>query len=122
MLTVLVAINKISSLPILGALGDDIAGRADDVLSFNQAGGGAVDALPEFINTIIRFAIPVGAFSMFMLMGYGGFKMISSQGNPDQINEAKEVITNALIGFAMIALSAVILLLINNVLNLNISA
>jgi cell division protein FtsX len=46
--------------------------------------------------------------------------MMTSQGNPDKLQEAKQVITNAIIGFVVILLCVAILLLISNTLGLNI--
>ena len=46
---------------------------------------------------------------------------MSSQGNPDKLQEGKEVITNAIIGFAIVLLSVAILYLISNTLGIDIS-
>lgn len=122
--TALITFNKIASLPIFAALGDDIGQGVDDVKKAAAAAGanpqGGSAAIATFINDALGLIMPVGLFCLLLLLSYGGFKMITSQGNPEQINEAKEIITNALMGFAMISLSAVILVLINNVLNLGI--
>lgn len=40
--------------------------------------------------------------------------MSSSEGNPDKLQEAKSVITNAVIGLLVVLLSTVILLIIGN--------
>jgi hypothetical protein len=58
---------------------------------------------------------------LLLLLGYGGFLMTTSQGNPEKLNEAKEVITNALIGFVVIVSAGAILIVANNILNLGIT-
>jgi hypothetical protein len=91
-------------------LGDAITA---EVVTASQATG--VEGL---VNSIIRIAIPLGVLSAIGLLTYAAFMMITSQGNPEKLAEAKDVVTNALIGFAMIALSVSILLMIQNSLNL----
>jgi hypothetical protein len=111
----------------MAALGDDIGNNVDNVLTYPYSGvyqpnPSCPSALILFVNQLIKLAIPVGTFALILLLAIAGFKMITSQGNPEKINEAKEIVTNAFMGFAMIALSVVILLLINNLLNLNITS
>jgi hypothetical protein len=53
-----------------------------------------------------------------VLVIIAGYKMVSSQGNPDKLKEAKEMITNAIIGLVFILLSVSILGLVSNVFNL----
>jgi hypothetical protein len=55
-----------------------------------------------------------------VLLVVAGYKMISSQGNPEKLKDAKEMITNAIIGLVFILLSVSILLLISNIFQLNI--
>jgi len=46
--------------------------------------------------------------------------LISSQGSPDKLQEARSVITNAIIGLLVVLLCVAILLLISRSLQLNI--
>ena len=46
---------------------------------------------------------------------------MTSKGNPDKLNEAREQIANAVIGFVFIILSVAILILLSNILKINIS-
>jgi hypothetical protein len=72
------------------------------------------------VQMIINIATPVAVIAVVLLLVYGGFMMMTSQGNPDKLQEAKQVITNAIIGFVVILLCVGILLLISNTLGLNI--
>ena len=72
------------------------------------------------ISTITGIAIPLSVICAVLLLVYGGFMLMSSQGDPDKLQEAKQIITNAIIGFVVILLSVAILLLISNTLGLNI--
>jgi hypothetical protein len=74
----------------------------------------------EFVDTIANIAVPAAILCLIVLVVYGGYMLISSQGNPDKLREGREVLTNAIIGFFIVVLSIVILLLISNSLDLNI--
>ncbi len=72
----------------------------------------------DLISSILQVAVPVAIMALVGLSAYAGFLMITSQGNPEKINEAREIITNALMGFGLIVLSVAILLIIQSVLKL----
>lgn len=74
--------------------------------------------LDGLIGKIIKIAIPVAVISAFILLSYGGYLMISSQGNPDKIQEARSIITNAIIGLLVVMLSLAILIIISNTFGL----
>ncbi len=76
-----------------------------------------VDSL---IERIVRIAVPVAVISAFALLSYGGYLLISSQGNPDKLQEARSIITNAIIGLLVVVLSVAILLIISGTFDLNI--
>lgn len=87
-------------------------------LSQNLQVDGNTD-LDGLIGKIIKIAIPVAVVSAFILLSYGGYLMISSQGNPDKIQEARSIITNAIIGLLVVMLSLGILVIISNTFGLN---
>ncbi|GAB4158870.1 MAG: hypothetical protein Fur003_2650 [Candidatus Dojkabacteria bacterium] len=72
----------------------------------------------SLVSSISSFAIPLGVISLVGIMTVAGYNLITSQGNPDKLNEAREMIINGLLGFAVVALSIAILALLQNVLNL----
>lgn len=74
----------------------------------------------SLVSAIVNIAIPVSGICVVILAIYGGYILISSQGNPDKLQEGKEVITNAIIGFVVILLCVAILTLISNTFNLGI--
>jgi hypothetical protein len=86
-------------------------------------GGGLFDvgegnAIGDFAGNVISIALPLAGLATVILLVIAGYKMVSSQGNPDKLKEAKEMITNAIIGLVFILLSVSILGLISNVFNL----
>lgn len=104
-------ISEIVSSPVYAdALGSRISDRLTEVSSSTDLEG--------LVNSLVRLAIPLGVLAAVGWMIYAGYAMITSEGNPDKINEARDIVTNAIIGFALIALSVAILLLIRNTLSL----
>lgn len=69
-----------------------------------------MDAL---VGKIVKISIPVAVIAAFLLLSYGGYLMISSQGNPEKLQEARSLITNAIIGLLVVVLSVAILLIIS---------
>jgi hypothetical protein len=104
-------ISKIFVSPVSAdALGDRISEGIKNVSSSSDLTG--------LVNSLVALAIPLGVLAAVGWLIYAGYMMITSEGNPDKITEARDVVTNAIIGFALIALSVAILLLIRNTLNI----
>jgi phosphatidylglycerophosphatase A len=74
----------------------------------------------ELVSSIISIALPLASFVTVILLVVAGYKMISSQGNPDKLKDAKDMITNAIIGLVFILLSVSILALISSIFNLGV--
>lgn len=105
------SILKITSSPAFAdALSDQISSSVTDITNQQNLEG--------VVNTLVKISIPMGVLAAVGLMVYAAFIMISSQGNPEKLTEAREVATNAIIGFALVALSVAILLLIQNTLKI----
>ncbi len=88
--------------------------RLEDRLG-NVTGSGqgtGEDAVADFINSFLDFAVPLGVFAAFVLLGYAAFVMITSAGNPEKLKDAREIITNAIVGVVMIAMGVIILSLL----------
>lgn len=74
----------------------------------------------DFVQKIVDLAVPLRLRVLLFYWGYGGYLLISSQGSPDKLQEARSVITNAIIGLLVVLLCVAILLLISRSLQLNI--
>ncbi len=106
--------NKVYAEDTLsGLLGDNINSEGTGI--FNVGSG---NALGDFASNIISIALPLAGLATVVLIIVAGYKMISSQGNPDKLKDAREMITNAIIGLVFILLSVSILGLVSNVFNL----
>jgi len=97
------------------------AGTLSDTLSEKMSSiNGGFTSKEDFVQKIVDLAVPLSIACAVILLGYGGYLLISSQGSPDKLQEARSVITNAIIGLLVVLLCVAILLLISRSLQLNI--
>jgi len=85
------------------------ASSLTDILRNLQTDTEDSSEIGEFMEAVINFAIPLSAVSVFVLLAFAAYKLMTSQGNPDKLQDAKEQISNAIIGFIFILLSVAIL-------------
>ena len=97
------------------------ASSLTDILRNLQTDTEDSSEIGEFMEAVINFAIPLSAVSVFVLLAFAAYKLTTSQGNPDKLQDAKEQISNAIIGFIFILLSVAILTLLSEILNIDIS-
>lgn len=83
-----------------------------DKASINTALGCIPTEPTKMINTIIRISLGLGGGIALLLILYGVFIITTSSGIPDKLNAGKDIITSAISGLVIIALSIVILNLI----------
>ncbi len=77
--------------------------------------GGVVDEtlFGRYVNAFyVYFAGVAGILAVIMIM-YGGFHYITSLGNPQKMNQGKEIISGALIGLILVLTSYLLLNIIN---------
>jgi len=59
-------------------------------------------SLTDYISAIITWAIPIlGSIALLMFI-YAGYIYITSQGNPEKINTAKEIVISTLVGILLL--------------------
>ena len=74
---------------------------------------GKIDTDPaKLVNTILTIAIGIGGGIAFLMIVFGGFRLVFSQGDPKAVQEARETITSAIIGLILIVFSVFLLNLI----------
>jgi hypothetical protein len=100
-------ISKIYASQITEKVGELIRGIED-----SRPGETDVETLME---TFINIALPLSILAAGLLMAFAAYKMITSQGNPDKLKDAREQIGNAITGLVFILVSAALLLLIGNI-------
>lgn len=70
--------------------------------------GNEVD-LTTYIGCLYEFATYLATGLAILMTIWGGYKYITSQGNPDALGEAKEIIWGAIIGLLLLGLGYLIL-------------
>ena len=63
----------------------------------------------SYVSAILKYSIRLGFALATVMLIYAGIKYLTSQGNQTQINDAKEIMIGAIIGFAILLLVNVIL-------------
>ncbi|HTL39343.1 MAG TPA: pilin [Methylomirabilota bacterium] len=76
-------------------------------------------SVSAFIIKIINIALAVAGLIAVLFLIIGGFRYITSAGNEETAEQAKKIITNAIIGIVVIILSFVIVRVISNALVYN---
>ena len=75
----------------------------------------------NYISTLLEYVIPISGICVFVLLVFATYKLTTSRGDPDKLREARDEITNAIIGFLFILLSSTILVLLSQILGINLS-
>lgn len=63
-------------------------------------------------NKILQIALGAAGGVAFLLIIYGGFKLAFSRGDPQAIQDARDVITSAIVGLVIIVMAVFLLRLI----------
>jgi len=77
--------------------------------------------LGVFISNVIGFALIMAALASFGYLVMGGIQWITGGGDKGKIEEARNRITNAIVGLAIVAASWAIFLLLDHFLGLNVA-
>jgi len=66
----------------------------------------------KFVETLLKFGSGIAGGIAFLLIVIGGFQIVMSAGNPEKLNEGKELVTSAIVGLLFIIFSIFLLRLI----------
>jgi hypothetical protein len=72
------------------------------------------DGVSQVMQTILNFAIPLSAICAILILAFASYKLMMSKGDPDKLKDARDQISNAIIGFIFILVSAGILVIFTN--------
>lgn len=76
-------------------------------------------SISEILTNIFRIIFVVAALAVLFMMIWGAFEWITSGGDKEKVAKARERITNALIGLALLALAFFILRIVGQMININ---
>lgn len=74
----------------------------------------------SIVSGFIRFVLMIGALIFFFMLLWGGIKWIMSQGDKGNVETARNQITNALVGLAIIFVAWAIIKLIETLFGISI--
>jgi hypothetical protein len=77
------------------------------------------NSLEEVILAGLSLLQPVVVLVFVGMVLYGGWTYLTSQGEPDKIKQAKQIITAAIVGFAIIVIAPSIVQLVASLLGVN---
>ena len=76
-------------------------GPLESIATPNFAGG----KIGNIVSALIPYLFAFAGFLLIIYLLYGGYKYLLSRGDPKAMQEARGVITNALIGFVIVFLA-----------------
>ncbi len=80
---------------------DDAVDNMDDIAGWAGYDNSVVDPEP-IIGKVIKTIISFLGVIFFILIVYGGFMWMTARGNEQQIESAKKIITNSIIGLVIV--------------------
>ncbi len=63
----------------------------------------------DVVSTIGKIGVSVGGIAAIGLMSAGAIRILTSTGDPEKLMEGREMITNALMGLALVVLALFVL-------------
>lgn len=79
-----------------GSFNVDLGSQVSDRVAINSD-------LGTFVSRVFSAIIIVASLATFMYMVYGGVQWVTSGGEKDKVKEAREKITQAIVGLAVVA-------------------
>lgn len=74
--------------------------------------------LGHIIGRVLQFMLPLAGVILLIVLIWGGFDFMMSQGNPEKLKSAQAKITTGLIGFALLIFSYLIVRLLSTIFGL----
>lgn len=77
--------------------------------------------LGTVFSNVVGYALGFAGILLFVLLLLGGFKFITSGGDPKAVESARKTITSAIVGLIIILVSYLILILISNITGVDVT-
>jgi hypothetical protein len=69
-----------------------------------EVAGGQI-TLGTLVSAILTYVFPIAGIILFFVLLFGGFTLLTSAGNPDQVKKGQQIVVSGLIGFVIIFVS-----------------
>lgn len=76
-----------------------------DIADINFRSDALAGTVLTIAGTVVKDLLFVAGFAVILLIIYGGFTLMTSQGNPSGVEKGRKIITNAVIGLVIVAIS-----------------
>ena len=86
-----------------------------------QDGVATLRGLEGLFENVVGVILGFAGIAVFLLLVAGGFKFITSGGDPKGVEDAKKTITYAIAGFVVIALAYLILVFIKQITGVDVT-
>lgn len=80
-----------------------------------------ISDLGSMFGRVIGYALGFAGILLFILLIVGGFKFITSGGDPKAVDGAKKTLTSAIAGLVIILISYLVLVLIKTITGVNVT-
>ncbi|MCL4374715.1 hypothetical protein M1523_02540 [Patescibacteria group bacterium] len=74
--------------------------------------GSGLNTLGDVVNRLVTFIYPLAAGVLFLIIVWGGYDFLTSQGAADKIKSAQAKITAGIIGFVLLLVSYLLVKLV----------
>lgn len=82
-------------------------------------GGQSINTIGDVINVLTSFLYPIAGVLLFIYLAWGGFNFLLSRGEKEKVQQGKDKITAAIIGFAILMVSYILVRIISSILGLS---
>lgn len=86
----------------------------------NRSGIRATDDVSSIIGNVVTILITIAVIAVLFMLIFGAFEWIVSGGEKEKVANARNRITHALIGLAILGLAFVILTVVGNIIGVNV--
>ena len=77
-----------------------------------------ITTIGDIINKLLLIAIPLAGIILLLVLIWGGYDFIMSQGNAEKVKSAQAKITTGIIGFVLLVFSYLIIKVIEKIFGL----
>jgi hypothetical protein len=75
----------------------------------NVGGVATIKGFEGLFDNLVSSLLGLAAIALFIMLLFGGFKYLTSGGNPKNLESARNTLTHAIIGMILVALTFLIL-------------
>lgn len=87
---------------------DYVVGKGDEKVTIKNPLRDDIKNVSDLINILVNFILSIGLVIVLAMFVYGGFILLTSRGNPENMKKAKGIFTSSIIGMILLTLAFLI--------------